>query len=63
MVDSFNQLIECLNMTDREAMMELLPTYLDIDSAIDVLLLTMTMAGEDNFAKNILYITIRIINA
>lgn len=54
---SMNRLISCLNLSDREELMELLPQYLDIDSAIDVLLLTMMMAGTDNVAKNLLYVT------
>ena len=55
--ESFNELIALLNCEDPDRIREELPKHLDIDAAIDNFLLTYTLNGGDNQAKNVLWAT------
>lgn len=55
--DSFNKLIETLNIKDKQRLRNELPKYLDIEAAIDNMLLTYTLNAADNVSKNTIWVT------
>ncbi len=55
--DSFNKLIETLNIKDKQRLRSELPKYLDIEAAIDNMLLVYTLNAADNVSKNTLWAT------
>lgn len=55
--DSFNKLIETLNIKDEQRLRAELPKYLDIEAAIDNMLLVYTLNAADNVSKNTLWVT------
>lgn len=55
--ESFNKLIETLSIKDKQRLRAELPKYLDIDAAIDNMLLVYTLNAADNVSKNTLWAT------
>lgn len=55
--ESFNQLISAVNINDKTRIRNELPKYLDIEAAIDNMLLTYTLNAADNVSKNIIWVT------
>lgn len=55
--ESFNQLISTVNINDKNRIRKELPKYLDIEAAIDNMLLTYTLNAADNVSKNVIWVT------
>ncbi len=56
-VESFNNLIRFINEADDETFKKDISKYVDVDAAIDQIILAYASCGYDNYGKNVLYAT------
>ncbi len=56
-VDSFNNFIRFLNDSDDETFKKDISKYIDVEAAIDQIILAYSSCGYDNYGKNVLYAT------